>query len=454
MDKYVIRTSRPKTPRPKTPRLAMAQSSITPFVSQFVQNPIEDIKPSTDMVLLALQHVEEQQQELSADAVDGLLQVKNNIELYVSGKLSGYDANQNMMKYAEQIKQNRGSIASISNEMGTIVSKKRVAIPLSLLSLSVYYLFQNYISALSSLQKMATTSCIGALIAGTTVQEYYDSLPQGNSLLEYASFLLNIEKPTLNKALLVENTLSKVSDMLSGVKYGSSIKNTKTLYDDLIDLGLQMDYKEIEQLQLLGPEPSESEQYVKSALLSLGTSILGTASQFLNSIDGKLLGSSITHVANEKILSIKHFTEKTKVEVSHNIDKFMNKLDLLSSTVNSFKNILIIFIGIFALIMIYSLIKQMCKCKNKKHARGYINSIKLLREPNREREHSFEFKAKSNKPNKSESKKSKSNKPKKSKSKKSKSKKSKKSESKKSKSNKSKKSKSNKPKKSESKKFD
>jgi hypothetical protein len=425
---------------PKSPR-----RSATPrnrLVSQFTQNPIEDLKPSIDMVSLALRHVEEQQQELSADAVDGLLQVKNNIDLFVSGKLSGYDANKSMMKYAEQISQNRGSIASISREMGTIVSKKRVGIPLSLLSLSMYYLFQNYISALSSLQKIATSSCIGALIAGTASQDFYDSLPQGNSWIEYASFLLNIKKPTMDKALLVENALSMANDMLTGVKY-KGIKNTQTLIQDLKGLGLQMNDKEIEQLQLLGPEPSESEQYIKSAFLSIGTSILGTANQFLHSIDEKLLGSSIEYSVNKKLLSIQHFTEKTKVEVSQNIDKFINELDLMSSTANSFKNILIIFIGIFVLIMIYSLINQMCKCINKKNEKGFIKSFKLLTLSRRE--YSFEFKAKSKKPKKSESKKSKKSKSKKSKSKKSKSKKSK------SKKSKSKKSKS---KKSKSKKFD
>jgi len=433
-----IRTPRPKTPRPKTPRLETARSSMTPFVSQFTQNPIENLKPSTNMVLLALEHVEEQQQELSADAVDAMFQVKNNIELYVSGRLSGYDANKSMMKYAEQIRENSGSIVSISREMGTIVSKKRVAVPLSLLSLSMYYLFQNYISALSSLQKIATSSCIGALIAGTASQDFYDSLPQGNSFLEYASFLLNIKKPTMNKMLLVENALSMANDMLTGVKYKGGIKNTQALIQDLKGLGLQMNDKEIEQLQLLGPEPSESEQYVKSALLSLGTSLLGTANQFLHSIDEKFLGSSIEYSVNKKLLSIQHFTEKTKVEVTQNIDKFMNELDLMSSTANSFKNILIIFIGIFVLIMIYSLIKQMCKCRNKRNTKGFIESFKLLTVS--KREHSFEFKAKSKKPKKSESKKSKS----------------KKSESKKSKSKKSKsnKPKSNKPKKSKLKKFD
>jgi hypothetical protein len=437
------RYHKPATPFPKSPRnrLVIPPQSITPFVSQFTKGDINDIKTSTDMVFKALKDVEEQQQqELSADAVDAFFQVKNNIDLFVSGKLSAYVADQNIQKYAEQIHQNRGSIASISREMGTIVSKKSVGIPLSLLSLSMYYLFQNYISALSNLQKIATSSCIGALIAGTTFQEYYDSLPQGNSWLEYASFLLNIKKPTLDKAFLVENALSKVSDMLSGVKYGGSIKNTKTLYEDLKGLGLQINYKEIEKL---GPESSESEQYVKSAFLSLGTSLLGTANQFLHSIDENYLGNSIAYVADKKLLEIEHLTAEIKVEFSKNIGDFTNELGLMSSTANSFKNVLIIFIGIFVLIMIYSLIKQMCKCKNKKHAIGYINSIKLLEESKRGH---FEFKAKAKKPKKSESKKSK-----KSESKKSKSNKPKKSESKKSKS---KKSKSNKPKKSKSKKFD
>lgn len=50
--------------------------------------------------------------------------------------------------------------------------------PLGIASMTLSMLFSNYIKVLINLQNLATSSCVGALVAGTSFQEIYENLPR------------------------------------------------------------------------------------------------------------------------------------------------------------------------------------------------------------------------------------------------------------------------------------
>jgi len=380
---------------------------ITLIRKRFAEQSIDDIKQNTNLLLLAIKHHGDES-NLNIDAIDALQNSHKVIQLYISGNMSAYDTNKQLLEYSDRIRQNRGIVSSISEDMSKQLAKKRFIIPLGISGTALYYLFSNYITAISNLQKIATSSCIGALISGSAFQEIYNSLPSGASWLEYAKFLLTIEIPKLNKAQIIENGLDRIKDILTGVKYGKKYKNVDTMITDLKDLGISVENKDQDILKSIEKDSRlELESGSNSYLNTVGNLFAGTVFESgklaLDYVDKNLLGGNLLeNPANRMIENVRYFTEKTKLELTSNLNKFENEIHALSTTTESLKYDLIIFIGILVLLFIFVLIKQIMKCRNKIHKKGLQEVVKGLYLLKGE----SQFKSKNLKKSKSKSKKS------------------------------------------------
>jgi hypothetical protein len=239
---------------------------------------------------------------------------------------------------------------------------------------------------------LATSSCVGALVAGTSFQEIYENLPRGNSWFEYASYLFTItsEVPTLNKAAMIENGLTAVSDILTGVKAGSNIKNLQTLTKDLQALNLGIKPEEVQDLQLGYQEMN-----------GISKSILGTISSLawktIDKVNTNLLGNIGPNALSTGVTKTRHFLEKTKLEISHSVDDFQGFFEQMRDIGFSLKNILYIMTGCLVLFLIYIVINHLIKCKNKKHKEGFKKVIKMLHSKQGNDQLQLEFKSKSTK---------------------------------------------------------
>lgn len=414
-----------KTVRGKNQDLIVVQSAIR---ERFAEQSLDDIKQNTDLLLLAIKHHGDDDSKLNLDAIDALQSSHKVIQLYISGKISAYDTNKQIIEYSERVRENRGIISSLKEDASKQLSRKRFNIPLGISSISLWLLFSDYMTAINNLQKIATSSCIGALISGSVFEQYYNSLPFGKSWIEYAKFLLTIEMPTLDKTLLVENGINRVKDILTGVKYDSKYKNVGTMITDLKDLGLSIDNKEQEllksiernsRLELESGLKTESSSYLNAIGNIFAGTVLETGKIALNYVDKKLLGGNLLENPVNRVLeNIRYFTEKTSIEITHNLNKFENEIHALSSTTNSLKYNLTIFIGILVLLLLYILIKQILKCKNKSHKNKLKEIVQTLKLKRNEDILLLQFRSKNNlKKNESKSKLKKSLKTKKNKSK-------------------------------------
>ena len=387
-----------------------ARGQITLIRERFAKQSIDDIKQNTNLVLLAIKHHGDES-KLNNDANDALQNTYKVIQLYISGNMSAYDTNKQLLEYSDRIRQNRGIVSSISEDMSKQLAKKRFIIPLGISGTALYFLFSNYIIAIGNLQKIATSSCIGALISGSAFQEIYNSLPSGASWLEYAKFLLTIEIPKLNKAQIIENGLDKIKDILTGTKYGSKYKNVDTMITDLKDLGISVENKDdqdilksIEKDSRLELESgSGSNSYLNTVGNLFAGTVFETGKLALDYVDKNLLGGNLLeNPANRMIENVRYFTAKTELELTSNLNKFENEIHALSTTTESIKYDLIIFIGILVLLFIFVLIKQIMKCRNKIHKKGLqqvVEGLYLLKGES-------QFKSKNLKKSKSKSKKS------------------------------------------------
>ena len=344
----------------------------------FARNSITGIDDSIQQVLLAIQRNEEEKKELGVDASDALERVHENVMSYISGNLSIFEANQNILECTKIIRKNPGHLQTI---LQNLVSEKRIYVPVfSIAGMTLSTLFNNYVKILGNLQSAATSSCIGALVAGTSFQEIYNNLPVGSSSwFDYASYLITItnEVPTLNKAVMIENGLRAVSTILSGVKAGSSIKNLQTMTQQLqaLDLGfikpedistLQLGYQEMNTVST----PSMISGIIETVRSNLETTIAETQRTFF--------GNVIANEGSLAVQKVKHFTEQNTLKLSQSIDIFQGLFGQMRDIGFSIKNVFYVIIAIFVVLFIYILVNHLLKCRRKKDKNGFVTAIQML----------------------------------------------------------------------------
>lgn len=68
--------------------------------------------------------MKKKKKELGVDASDAVENVHHNMMLYISGNLSAFEANKNITECIKRIRENRGHLETMSENVYTIVSKK------------------------------------------------------------------------------------------------------------------------------------------------------------------------------------------------------------------------------------------------------------------------------------------------------------------------------------------